>query len=230
MSHTDDLFALAQSDDGPALVAALPADVSPSRIRNADGVSLPLFCLYNGCQRALDGLLSHSDDLTLHEAAALGRNERLTALLQVGTWAIDTLSPDGWTALHLAAFFGYEPAIRQLLAAGADAGLWARGFEHNLPLHAACAGGGANQNAAIALIGASSDIDAKQGGGWSALMLAAGNGVRETVEALLAAGADGTTMNDQGQNAADVAKARGHDAVAAVLDEWRRVAPKMSKL
>ena len=131
---------------------------------------------------------------------------------------MNTLSPDGWSALHLAAFFGKEPVVRRLLGAGADAGLRARGFEPNLPLHAACAGGTNNQAAAIALIEATPDVDATQTGGWTALMLAAANGMSEAVAALLAAGADASAVNDKGDKAAAIARARGHTSVAAAID------------
>jgi ankyrin repeat protein len=118
----------------------------------------------------------------LHEAATLGHAERVSTVLTASPWAIDTLSPDGWTALHLAAHFGQNETLAILLAAGADANLYSRAFERNLPLHAACAGG--KVECALRLLPATRDMDARQGGGWTALMLAAEDGLLPVVAAM----------------------------------------------
>jgi ankyrin repeat protein len=127
------------------------------------------------------------------------------------------LSPDGWTALHLAAFFGHASTVALLLARGADATLWSRAFERNLPLHAACAGRTEKAEVVRALIAATPDLDARQGGGWTPLMLAAANGMAASVQLLLAAGADWTLANDAGQTAVALAREYGHTAVAERL-------------
>jgi hypothetical protein len=72
------------------------------------------------------------------EAAAAGGVQRIDALVATAPWTIQSLSADGWTAVHLAAFVGRDAAVIRLLELGADARQWARAFETNLaiPPHA----------------------------------------------------------------------------------------------
>jgi ankyrin repeat protein len=215
MSDLAALFDLAAADDVAAVLAALPAGRALHALRNANGESLVQFCAYRRRQAVLAALLARDPPLTVHEAATLGRANRVAAILAVSPWAIDTLSSDGWTALHLAAHFGHGEAVATLLAAGADANLYSRAFERNLPLHAACAGG--KVDCALRLLPATADVDARQGGGWTALMLAAEDGLLPVVEALLARGADRAAVNAAGKTALELARERGRAAEVARL-------------
>ena len=55
----------------------------------------------------------------MFEAAALGYADRLAEELETGGRA-QAVSADGFTALHLAAYFGKAEAARRLLDAGAE--------------------------------------------------------------------------------------------------------------
>jgi len=199
------IFAAAAADDAAAVLALLPDDRPLHALRNDAGETLVLFCVYRRRKAALAALLDRAPELTLHEAAALGDGARIAAALDAAPWAVDTLSADGWTALHLAAHFGHRGTIDVLLARGADANLYGRGFERNLPLHAATAGG--KIDCALRLLEVTRNVDARQGGGWTALMLAAENGLAPLVEALLARGADPALVNDAGADALSLARA-----------------------
>jgi ankyrin repeat protein len=59
--------------------------------------------------------------------------------------------------------------------------------------------------------------DAQDRFGHSALILAAAKGARDCCEALLEGGASRTLRNGMGQTAAEAARARGHDALEAML-------------
>jgi ankyrin repeat protein len=218
-THLAALFELAAADDAVAVIGALPAGLALHQLRNANGESLIQFCAYRRRTASLAALLARESPLTLHEAAMLGRAERISTVLIASPWAIDTLSPDGWTALHLAAHFGHSEALAILLAAGADANLYSRAFERNLPLHAACAGG--KVECALRLLPATRDMDARQGGGWTALMLAAEDGLLPVVAALLARRADRALVNDKGKTALELARERERTAVAHLLEEWK---------
>jgi uncharacterized protein len=221
MATDPDLFAVAAQDDPAILLARLPPDRSPFDLRDRDGISLVLSCLYRGLSRNLEALLARADALPLHEAAALGNAAAVVLALARSPDAINLLSPDGWTALHLAAFFGHADAVELLLRHGADAAIWARAFENNLPLHAACAG--RRQKAAVVrlLIAVTSDIDARQGGGWTPLMLASVNGMAASVALLIDAGADPTLANDKGKTASDLAREQGHSVIVDLLARRR---------
>jgi ankyrin repeat protein len=217
--HLAALFELAAADETVAVLAALPTGVPLHQLRNANGESLIQYCAYRRRPATLAALLAREPPLTLHEAATLGRADRIADVLAASPWAIDTLSPDGWTALHLAAHFGHATTLAALLASGADANLYSRAFERNLPLHAACAGG--KVECALRLLPATRDIDARQGGGWTALMLAAEDGLLPVVAAMLARRADRALVNDKGKTALALAQERERSAVAHLLEEWK---------
>lgn len=211
-------FMLAAKGKVDELLDLIPAGVEPWQIRNAHGESLILFCLYRGLDECLGRLIERTKSLPLHEAAALGRADAVEALLQSAPWSVNLLSPDGWTALHLAAFIGRNnDVLNVLLAYGAEPHAQSRAFLRNLPLHAACAG--SNAEAALLLADMTSNVD------WqvdehqhTALMIAAGNGLEAIVKKLLARGADPKRRTADGKTAASVARDNGHDAIARLLD------------
>jgi ankyrin repeat protein len=128
---------------------------------------------------------------------------------------VDEPSPDGFSALHLAAFFGRPEVARRLLDRGADPNPWATGGLHVQPLHSAVAGG--HESIAAMLVDAGADVNAVQDGGFTPLMGAAQNGLVDTVALLLAHGADPNALDQDILTAADHADRAGHpDVVAAI--------------
>src|SRR5262249_30048563 len=125
-------------------------------------------------------------------------------------------TPDGYTALHLAAFFGAPGAAAVLLSAGAEVGAVADNPMRVQPLHSALAGG--HDEGASLLIAAGAGGSARQQGGSPPLHAAAQHGAEAMVAALLATGADPAAANDDGESPADVARAAGHADLATILD------------
>lgn len=177
--------------------------------------SRALRALYRGDQAEAFELLS--DDPSLFDAAAFGLTERLSLLLR-DTDAARRRGPDGFTALHLAAFFGRADATRLVVEAGAD--LEAEVSNSFLtavrPLHSAAAGGSVPCCRVLAAAGA--DVNARQGGGFTPLMAAAALGNVELVELLIEFGADRAAITDDGKSAAILAREKGHAALAQKLD------------
>src|SRR6478735_8880124 len=130
MSDPKSLFALADRDDAVALLVEL-GDTPTYRVRSESGETLLLHSLYRGKTKCVEALRQRGG-LTLHEAAATGDVQRIEELIEEAPWTIQSLSADGWTALHLAAFVGRDAAVLRLLELGADAQQWARAFETNL--------------------------------------------------------------------------------------------------
>lgn len=211
----DPIFALLEGDDPSSLIKAIGDDRELHRLKDEEGASLILHCLYNGYEAAQNALLALGPVLTLHEAAALGREDVIRENLAKVPWAIDNLSPDGWTALHLAAFFGRYPVVSALLDAHADANVWSRAFIRNYPLHSACAG--AHTQCALALIPVTTDLDAKDNNGYTPLMLAASHGLRDVVGDLIAEGASPRLRSSAGKTARDIAIECGHESIATIL-------------
>jgi uncharacterized protein len=209
------LAAIAAGDTERAR-AIVAADPAASAARDGDGVSAVLLARYRGASEAVTvlraGLAAAGVELDVFEAAAFGEVTRLGAILAADPGAVGAWSGDGFTALHLAAFFGGGAAVERLLAAGADPDAVARNPMEVRPLHSAVAGGDAD--AALALIAAGADVDARQRHGWAPLHGAAHGGMAVIVDALLAAGADPRSTNDAGVDAATLADEAGHADLA----------------
>jgi uncharacterized protein len=88
--------------------------------RDDDGVLPALHALYAGDIELARELMPPDDRLGPAEAAALGREDRLGALLEKDPTAANAWSPDGFSPLALAIFGGQERALRMLLEHGAD--------------------------------------------------------------------------------------------------------------
>ena len=160
-----------------------------------------LEALYRGDREAVDATLAGRPELTLFEAAALGDLDRLRELVSAEPDSVGRWSPDGFTALHLAAFFGHEAVAEALLRRGADVGAVARNPLRVQPLHSAAAGG--HTAAARLLLEHGADPNARQEGGFVPLHAAAQAGNDELYELLVANGADQDAATDDGRTAAD---------------------------
>jgi len=209
------VFALADADDAEGLAEAL-GETHGYLFRNKNGETILLYSLYRGRTKAVE-VLKKRASLTLHEAAAIGDRRRVEELVREAPWTIQSLSADGWPALHLAAFLGHNEVVTKLLDLGADPLQWARAVEQNLAVHAAAAGRRIGRDAYSKLIAATGGPDVLQKQGYTALMIAAANGFTDGVDALLAAGATRSRKLDDGRTAATIARERGHEELAKRL-------------
>jgi uncharacterized protein len=198
------VFELIDAGDADALRDELELDPELAATRNAEGLSPVLYALYNAKADLVDTILDANPALDVFDSAASGRTRGLEELLDAEPELARSWSTDGFTALHLAAFFGQEDAARILLERGAEVNLVARHESiHVTPLHSAAAG----SHAAIVklLLEHGADPNAAQDGGFTPLHSAAQNDDVESVDALLEAGADPTLTNDEAKAPADLA-------------------------
>jgi uncharacterized protein len=216
MTDISKFFALADADDADGLKSALAGAPETFRLRNEAGETLFQYCVFRGKTKCAETLKARGG-FSLHEAALAGDVARIEALVKAVPSSVDTLSADGWTALHMAAFPGNDAATVRLLELGADARVFSRAFEQNLAIHAAAAGRRIGKSAYAKLVAATGDPDALQKQGYTALMIAAGNGFGDAVDVLLAAGADRTRKTPEGKTAGDFARERGHEELAKKL-------------
>lgn len=204
-----DLFeAIAEGDEDfvRELVEARP---DAAEERDGEGVSAVRRAIYAKQDGIAELLLDANPALDVFDAAAAGRTRGLEELLEGEPALATAWSSDGFTALHLAAFFGHDDAAQLLLEQGADAHAVARNPDLQVaPLHSAAAGGHAKIVALLLEHGA--DPNARQGGGFTPLHSAAQNDDRESVEALLESGADPALATDAGETPGDLARAAGH--------------------
>jgi ankyrin repeat protein len=207
------LFETIAAGDEERLREELGARPDLAGTRNEGGLSPVLHALYRGKGELVDVLLDANPPLDVFDAAAVGRTRGLEELLDGEPDLARAWSPDGFTALHFAAFFGQEDAARILVEGGADVNVVARNERiHVTPLHSAASGG----HPAIVklLLERGADPSATQDGGFTPLHSAAQNDDRESVEALLEAGADPALANDEGKTPADLAGDETRDLVA----------------
>ena len=190
--------------------------------RGRKGESLAIAALFAGAEDLARRLAAVP---ALREAAALGDLPRLRELLEGADAAtLDARGNDGWTALHLAAFFGRADAVAALLAAGADARAVSANATANTPLHAALAGR-AGLEIVDALLARGADAGAVAGAGVTPLHLAATRGDAALVKRLLARGADPRAAMTTGRTPADIAGDRGHMELSIALRRARRRKP-----
>ena len=99
-----------------------------------------LEALYRGDRERADALLENGTELSVFEAAALGRTDRLQQLLAEDASVANAFGDDGFQPLTLACFFGHVEAARFLLEHGAEPNTLGRN-EHiqTNALHAAAA-------------------------------------------------------------------------------------------
>jgi uncharacterized protein len=201
--------------DTTTVRALLQNDRSLAAARGPDGISALLRAMYHG-RRELVSLLAPHVQPDVHEAAAIGDLPRLCALADAEPESLRSMSADGWTPLHLAAFFADVDVVDALLARRADTHARSKNGTANTPLHAAIAG--RCEPAVIRrLVEAGSDVNATSEGGWTPLQLAASRGSVALIDYLLAHGADPSTRSDSGRTAAEIAEERSHPEAAARL-------------
>jgi ankyrin repeat protein len=172
---TERVAALVGTD--PAL-AATPDDGGLTPVRHA---------LYVNQRAALDALLAADPPLDVLDLAATGRAEELRARLNDEPARANARARDGFTALHLACFFGGTDAVRILLEAGAEPNPPQDNPLSVAPLHSAAAA--RDREAVRLLLEAGADPNAQQQSGFTALDAAKHHDDAEMTALLLAHGA-----------------------------------------
>ncbi len=191
------------------------AESSPSGARAPMAPSDILMALYMN-ERDKAHALAEGVVLTLPELAAFGHVGRLSDHLAVHPEDVHVYSPDGWTALHLAAYFGYAAVTVRLLRSDASPAARSTNPQGNTPLHAAIAGR-RELSVITALLAAGSDAGVADAQGYTPLHLAASRGDVGVAELLMACGADASVRTTDGRLPGDLALEHDHPDLAALL-------------
>lgn len=190
----------------------LDQDPALANARTATGESAALMAAYHRRSEIAALLIERGAQLSFFEAAALGQAPLVREWLTREAELLNACSPDGFTALALACYFGHREVVLDLLTREAEVNAVASNAMRVMPLHAAVAGG--HHAIARALLAHGARVNAPQQMGWRALHAAAQSGDAKMIELLLAHGADPAAKNDHGLTPLDIAQERGHiDAV-----------------
>lgn len=215
-----ELFDAIRKGDRATIERVTSADPGLAEARADNGVSAVLTAFYYGKRDIAALLLSRGPALDIFEAAAAGDAERARALVDEDPSRANAVAGDGFTPLGLAAFFKRPEVVRLLLDRGADPAMAARNANAFTPLHAAVATDAGPRDIGIvnALLEAGAQMNARSGEGGTPLHTAAFTGDAEVVELLLARGADPRIAGKDGKTAIDIARQRGHAALAERME------------
>ncbi|MBX7150367.1 ankyrin repeat domain-containing protein [bacterium] len=195
-----------------SLVAGNPSLIDA---KTSTGESTFLLAAYYGRHEILDFLLSFNPQLTVFEAAAIGKIDMVRTSIQANPDFVHAYSHDGFAALHLAAYFGHKEIAKFLLSQGADPKSSSRNPMQVHPIHSAAA---ARHLAIVAmLIENGADVNARQHGGYTPLHSAAANGQSDMIELLIQNGADIHARTDDGKSAVMLSLEKKHPEIAGLL-------------
>ena len=203
--------------DLAAVRAAVAADASLLDAPNQSGQTAFLLAKYYGQEDTAKFLLSLEPKLDVFNCCVAGRTSEVLEEVDRDPYVLQAHSSDGWTPLHLAAFFGQADLANALLDRGADVNARSTNGMKNTPLHAAAAGG--KTELVELLLKRGANANARQEGGFAALHSAAQAGNRDMVAVLLANGADVNARADNNQSPLDLALSKGCAEVATLLEE-----------
>jgi ankyrin repeat protein len=212
-----EFFDAIRAGDRAKVDTLLSADATLLEAKDEKGLGAFAAAKYSQRSDIAALLLEKGLELDIFTGCMAGSLERVMKLIDNDRGLVNSYSHDGWTPLHLAAFFGHPLVVEALLQHGANVNARTRNATNNAPLHAATAG--RNLDAVRALVEHGADVNARQEGGWTALHSASLNGDVEMARLLISHGADIHARASNNQNALDLALTKGHQAMVNLLDE-----------
>jgi ankyrin repeat protein len=213
----EDFFGAIKQGDAIKVLSMINADPSLLGDKDENGLGPYTVARYSRQDEVAKLLLDKGVELDIFASCMAGVRERVVELLAADRGLVNSYSHDGWTPLHLAAFFGRPEIAEVLLANGADVHARSTNAMRNTPLHAAVAG--KRSGVASVLLGHGAEVNVKQHGGWTPLHGAAQNDDFEVVRLLISLGADVQARADNNQTALDLALTKGHASIVQLLEE-----------
>jgi len=179
VAEIETLVELAKAGELGKVRAVLASNFLLASQRLPSGESPLMAALYRGHDDVMHALIDAGAEIDVFAAAATGRMDDLRR--EAAPTNVNVYAYDGWTPLHLAAFFGRLDAARLLLDRAADVHAVSRNTMENTPLHAATAG--KHADVALLLLAHGADPSRTDAGGYTPLEIAKQNGLETVVAA-----------------------------------------------
>ena len=218
MTPSQDMLTAVRAGDAARVRELLSAEPALANARDDTGDSVLLVSLYHQRPEITALIMGAGPRVSFFEAAALGDVTRMWDLLRHYGELVSGYSHDGFTALHLAAFFGHADVVELLLERHADVNAVSKNqtvAPGSTPLHSAVARG--DGRIAEILLKAGADANARAQGGYTPLHAAAAAGNGELVHVLLRHGANAKLRSNDGETPAQLADRKGHGAIADAI-------------
>ena len=183
------------------------------------GISLILLACYYRNHEIIQQLLAHEPELDIYEASAVGDYDRVYDILKYDPDMINTFSPDGFTPLGLASYFGHYDLVKMLLSKGAEVNIYSKNEMKVMPIHSAVSTD--NLEIAQLLLENKADPNAIQMKGITPLHAAAHNGSVDMIKLLLDYKADTNAQMVDGTRAADIAMDKNNKQAADLIKNFR---------
>lgn len=217
----DQLIQAITKDDAFSVKGLLHEEPGLIQARDTEGRTPLLLALYFRKEAMAKLIREKIADPDFFEMVAMGEVEGIKDHLTQNPDAANAIAPDGFGVLGLASFFGRVEAVEVLLAAGANPNTPSANAFKVCPIHSAAA----NRDAEIslplckALLEGGANPNTAQAGGWTPLHQAAAHGRLPIVELLLSHGADVTIKSEDDRTAFQMAEAKGHQEIQALLSK-----------
>src|ERR1051325_3264221 len=107
MEQKQEFLSAVKAGDETKVRALLKANADFAKVKDEKGVSAVLQAVYNGREEIANILIATGIKLDIFEASATGETKRVRQLLGAKRELVNEFSPDGFTPLGLASFFGH---------------------------------------------------------------------------------------------------------------------------
>ena len=212
------IFDLIKTSGNKQLEERLKENPSLADNKTETGISLLQYAVYCGNVYAAGILRKYKPDIDIFEAAAVGDINTAARLLQINPELLHTFSPDGFTVLGLASYFGHLSLVKFLLEEGADPNITSNNQLNVAPIHSACAI--SDIEIAELLIENGANVNAKQTQGVTPLHSAANNGKTLLVMLLIKKGAVVNAKMDNGQTPLSMALKNDFQETAELIRSY----------